>query len=115
MVESNFNFARPYDMQVQRGDLRTTMKLYLSLLVILLLADPCWSDCRWADWWTSFDSTGWSRCRVKEYVRGFRRSCWPPADPISSLEEAWCCEAPYPYARTSQTCKTADWWHALDG
>ena len=117
MVESNFNFARPCDIQVQRGDVRTTMKLYLSFLVILLMADACWSShCRWADWVTSFDDLGWSRCHLKEYVRGFYRNNYsPPSDPIYLLENARCCKAPYPYENTPQTCQIAYWWGTLDG
>jgi len=115
MVESNFNFARLCDIQVQRGGLRTTMKLYLSLLVILLMADACWSShCQWADWGTSFDNLGWSRCHLKEYVRGFYRNDWTPADPIYLLEKASCCKAPYPYEDTEQTCKIANWREDLD-
>lgn len=117
MVESNFNFARPCDIQVQRGGLGTTMKISLSLLVILLMVDACWSShCRWANWWTSFDKAGWSECDEKEYIRGFKRNGpIPRSDPISLLEEAKCCKAPGSYQETSQTCENADWWGTLDG
>jgi len=92
------------------------MKLYLSLLVILLMADACWSShCRWANWWISFDNLGWSRCHTREYVRGFYRNGWTPADPINLLENGICCKAPYPYENTRQTCQiTTDWWYLLD-
>ena len=92
------------------------MKVYLSLVIILLTASACWcSSCYWADWWKSFDRAGWSRCRSKEYVTGFYRNSWTPHDPIYLLEEARCCKDPTPYQNTSSTCKLANWWTRLDG
>ena len=92
------------------------MKVKLSLLIILLMAGACWcSDCRMANWWTTFDRAGWSRCGRKEYVTGFYRNHKTHSDPISLLEEARCCKAPGQYRDTSSTCEYANWWSRLDG
>ncbi|XP_020621190.1 uncharacterized protein LOC110058869 [Orbicella faveolata] len=92
--------------------------LNLCLLIILLMADACWSghvNCRMANWWTSFDYKGWSQCDSKEYVTGFMRNHRTRSDPIGLLEEGRCCKALAPYQDTSSTCEYTDWWAALDG
>ena len=94
------------------------MKVDLSLLIILLMAGACWSSptCRMADWWSTFDSQGWSECYSDEYVTGFYRNRRVSThyDPIYKLEEARCCKASSPYQDASSTCEHRNWWTALD-
>ena len=91
------------------------MKLNLSLLVTLLIADTVSSQCRTANWWKSFDRKGWSKCgATTEYVTGFYRNNKRSDDPIFLLEEAKCCKAPAPNQNRASTCKNANWWSVLD-
>ncbi|XP_078359278.1 uncharacterized protein LOC144643797 [Oculina patagonica] len=91
------------------------MKLYLSLLVILMVTHACWSQCRNANWWGSFDRTGWSTCdSTTEYLTGFFRNDQWQNDPIYLLEEGTCCKAPAPIQDQASTCTNANWWGVLD-
>ncbi|XP_078359384.1 uncharacterized protein LOC144643868 [Oculina patagonica] len=86
------------------------MKLCLSLLVVLLMADACWSQCSNKNWWGSFDHQGWSTCDSKyEYITGLYRNDPTGSDPIYLLEEARCC-----FQDRESTCMNANWWGALD-
>ena len=113
-VEKLF-YCNRCDVQVQRGGFRPTMKLNLSLLVTLLMADTVWSQCRTANWWKSFDRKGWSNCgSTTEYLTGFYRNNKRNDDPIYLLEEGKCCKAPAPNENQASTCKNANWWGVLD-
>ena len=91
------------------------MKLYSPLLVVLLMADACWSQCRNANWLVSFEKKGWSTCGSSiEYITGFYRDKKTPNEPISLVEEARCCKAPLPIQNQPSTCVDADWWTVLD-
>ena len=91
------------------------MKLYVSLFVVLLMTDACWSQCSDANWWGSFDRQGWSTCEEStEYLTGLWRNDRESGDPIYLLEEARCCAPTGPGADHPSTCKNANWWGVLD-
>ena len=91
------------------------MKLYVSLMVVLLMTDACWSQCRDANWWESFDHQGWSTCdESTQYLTGLWRNAPKIDDPIFLIEEAKCCAATGPGANESSTCQNAWWWAVLD-
>ncbi|KAL9988070.1 hypothetical protein ACROYT_G002469 [Oculina patagonica] len=89
------------------------MKLYLSLLVVLLMADACWSlQCTAKDWYSSFYRQGWSTCdTTKEYITGLYRHdrISSSDDPIHQLEKADCCSVDL-----KSSCVNADWRGVLD-
>ena len=88
----------------------------LSLLLILLMVDATWSQCRTADWWLGFDRKGWVTCGyADEYMTGlYRNANQGSKDGIYLIEEARCCNAPSPNENQPSTCLTADWWRVLD-
>lgn len=88
----------------------------LSLLLILLMVDATWSQCRTADWWLGFDREGWVTCGyADEYMTGlYRNANQGSNDGIYLIEEARCCNAPSPNENQPSTCLTADWWRVLD-
>ncbi|XP_028390594.1 IgGFc-binding protein-like [Dendronephthya gigantea] len=65
-------------------------------------------SCRNANWWSSFDRTGWSKCpSALPYIRGLYRNIAsrPSHDWIYLLEEASCCDDGKPNAE----CVQANW------
>ncbi|XP_027059482.1 neurogenic locus Notch protein-like [Pocillopora damicornis] len=90
-------------------------KFLLFSMATLMMMDQCWSQCRTANWWGSFDKKGWSKCGSSvEYLKGFYRNNKNNNDPISLLEEGRCCKAPSPNQNQASTCKNANWWGVLD-
>ena len=83
------------------------------------MANTCYSqECRYANWWVSFDSRGWSYCdATNQYMNGlWRNENKPgPLDGIYLIEYANCCDAPYGMKDVAATCKNANWWGVLDG
>ncbi|XP_028400042.1 fibropellin-1-like [Dendronephthya gigantea] len=80
--------------------------------------DTCQSkangSCKNANWWRSFDSTGWSRCpSTSPYINGLYRSktSLPSSDSIQLLEEAKCCEG---YKNLKSECLVVDWTISFD-
>ena len=113
--ESNVIKSNQCDTQFQRGGSGPTMKLYVYLIVVLMTTDACWSQCRKANWWGSFDKKGWSTCGLStEYLTGFYRNNRRSDDPIFLLEEGMCCKAPSPNQNRASTCTNANWWGVLD-
>ncbi|KAL9987869.1 hypothetical protein ACROYT_G002244 [Oculina patagonica] len=92
------------------------MKLLVSLFLFSLTVDTCWSQCRMANWWGSFDHPGWSVCGPpNEYITGFyRNNNQGINDKIFLLEEAKCCRAVAPYHNSHSSCINANWWNTLD-
>ncbi|XP_078356494.1 uromodulin-like, partial [Oculina patagonica] len=92
------------------------MKLLVSLLLLSITVDSCWSQCRMANWWGSFDRKGWSVCgSSNEYITGFyRNSNRGSNDKIYLLEEAKCCKAVAPNQNSQSSCSNANWWKTLD-
>lgn len=92
------------------------MKLLVSLLVYSLTVALCWSQCRMANWWRSFDYKGWSTCdSTKEYMTGmYRNTNRGRDDKIFLLEEVKCCHAIAPNPDSQSTCTNANWWGTLD-
>ena len=87
------------------------MKLYLCMLVVLLMTDACWSECSTANWWGSFDHTGWSTCAsTYEFMTGLYRNDRESDDGIFLIEQANCC-----LQDLESTCTNANWWGVLDG
>ena len=90
-------------------------KFLLFSMATLMMMDQCWSQCRKANWWGSFDKEGWSKCASSvEYLKGFYRNNKNNNDPIYLLEEGRCCKAPPPNQNRASTCKNANWWGVLD-
>lgn len=90
-------------------------KFLLFSMATLMMMDQCWSQCRTANWWGSFDKEGWSKCGSSvEYLKGFYRNKKNNNDPIYLLEEGRCCKAPPPNQNQASTCKNANWWGVLD-
>ncbi|KAJ7383270.1 hypothetical protein OS493_029235 [Desmophyllum pertusum] len=92
------------------------MKLLVSLLLLSLTVDPCWSQCRMANWWGSFDRKGWSVCGPSnEYMTGlYRNGHGGSSDKLYLLEEVKCCKAPKPNENSQSTCSNVNWWKTLD-
>jgi len=55
-----------------------------------------------ADWWTTFDHGGWSKCPAGEYMTGLYRSSPESTDRIGLLEEGECKSAPLNWASLSR-------------
>lgn len=92
------------------------MKLALSLLVILLMAEVCSSQCRVANWWSAFDKKGWVKCdHSTEYLTGlYRNDNWGNNDGVFLIEEGSCCKALGLNQNQPSTCVNANWWRVLD-
>lgn len=94
------------------------MEFLHSLLVIFFMANTCYSqECRYANWWISFDNHGWSYCDSKnQYINGLWRNDYKGSDDgIYLIEYANCCDAPYGMKDVAATCQNANWWGVLDG
>ncbi|XP_046863970.1 uncharacterized protein LOC124457823 [Xenia sp. Carnegie-2017] len=73
--------------------------------------------CLNANWWNSFNKSGWSNCGDKtRFITGFYRSKIISfnKDEISKLEEARCCISSRKYRKSKSTCKIANWWRSLN-
>ena len=92
------------------------MKFVALLLIYSLTLDLGRSQCRMANWWSSFDRQGWSTCdSSKEYMTGmYRNTHRGNDDKIYLLEEVKCCQAIAPNRESQSTCTNANWWGTLD-
>ncbi|XP_028396174.1 uncharacterized protein LOC114520149 [Dendronephthya gigantea] len=73
----------------------------------------CWN----ANWWSSFDKAGLSKCSEENhFIAGFYRNSPNVAnsDPIYLLESAKCCVPNEAFSAQSSVCKTASWWTSFD-
>ena len=72
--------------------------------------------CFTANWTTSFDSQGWSKCGEKSlFITAFYRSAPVGSrDIINSLEEAWCCGSTPAFSGQDGVCVTDKWGLSFD-
>ncbi|XP_028419313.1 uncharacterized protein LOC114545227 [Dendronephthya gigantea] len=92
------------------------LKLLFSIAIFVRIAveeSNASGTCRNANWWHSFDRTGWSKCPANvPYIRGLYRNkaSRPNHDWIYLLEAASCCDGGKPNAE----CVQANWVHSFD-
>jgi hypothetical protein len=79
---------------------------YETTTILLLIVVP--GLCKNADWKTSFDSIGWSKCPSSfPYINGLYRSATVLfQDGIFRIESASCCEG---FGNITSECVEVDW------
>jgi len=78
---------------------------------------PVMGRCRMANWWHSFDKTGWSKCASgNEYMTGLWRNVRGrgSSDGLYRIEQAKCCARSSSFGRVRNTCYTQNWVRTLD-
>ncbi|XP_046861166.1 uncharacterized protein LOC124454401 [Xenia sp. Carnegie-2017] len=68
------------------------------------------------NWWSSFDSRGWSTCGYGRYMIGMYRNKRTKSDPISRIEKVDCYDAPgYLYSSSrDRECYKHNWYKTFD-
>ena len=91
-----------------------TTTFFLTFQHHLVVRSP---TCLVVDWIESFKSHGWSKCGKENlFITGFYRLN-PPGknnDPISSLEQAKCCNSTPEFSDQKGTCTEGKWRSSLD-
>ncbi|GFO19006.1 biomphalysin [Plakobranchus ocellatus] len=91
------------------------MMLFYTLCLMAALLIKAHAGCSNANWWSSFDRTGLSKCDSgSDLITGFYRNRRSSKDHLYLLEEASCCSRPYPWSSSSNIVVHANWWQILD-